>query len=278
MHGHWGIPLGIVLFALFYSIGLHRLWRASGRGRGVSTRAALSCDAGIVVLIIALLSPLHQMGQELFAAHMIQHELLMIVAAPLLIIGRPLVALAWSVPRRWTRRAGMLLGRRPVRDAWKAMSAPMVAWLLHAIVLWGWHHPILFQLSVTSDVAHGLQHTSFFLSALLFWWALLRNGHARAHGAGILYLFTTALHTGLLGALLTFAPHPWYPVYGTSALRWGVTALEDQQLGGLIMWAPGSLVYVAAGCVLFVRWLRASQRRNAHAARASRATVTAPVA
>ena len=276
MHGHWHIPIIIVLSALLYSAGLHRLWKASGRGRGVSTRAALAFDTGIVILAIALLSPLHQIGQELFAAHMIQHELLMIVAAPLLVIGRPLVAIAWSVPRSWSRATGRVFGRQPVRGAWKAFTAPMAAWLLHAMALWGWHHPMLFQLTLRSDVAHGLQHASFLLTALLFWWALLRPARKGSnHGAGIFYLFTTALHTGLLGALLTFAPYAWYPDYGTSAARWGFTAIEDQQLGGLIMWAPGSLAYVAAGCVLFIRWLRAAQRRAAVNARRAAARVTA---
>jgi cytochrome c2 len=145
---------------------------------------------------------------------------------------------------------------------WRAITAPFVAWLIHAIVLWGWHVPFLFQATLESEWVHALQHASFFGSALLFWWAVL---HARerglGYGAAVLYMFTTALHTSLLGVLLTFTTKLWYPIYTGTTASWGLTPLEDQQLGGLIMWIPAGVVYIVAGLALFAGWLRESESR-----------------
>jgi cytochrome c oxidase assembly factor CtaG len=110
---------------------------------------------------------------------------------------------------------------------------------------------------------HALQHTSFLGTALLFWGSLL-NGHmgTRSYGKGILYVFTTAIHTSILGALLTFAATPWYPIYQRTTVFWGLSPLEDQQLGGLIMWVPAGLVYIVVGLWLFAAWIRDSDRRS----------------
>jgi putative membrane protein len=142
------------------------------------------------------------------------------------------------------------------------MTAPLVAWLIHAVVLWTWHLPVLFQATLNNEFVHALQHTTFVLSALLFWWAIL-HGRDRAigFGAAVIYMFTTALHSGLLGALLTFSRTVWYPVYNGSTESWGLTPLEDQELGGLIMWIPAGVVYIIAGLALFAGWLRESELR-----------------
>jgi putative membrane protein len=114
-------------------------------------------------------------------------------------------------------------------------------------------------------LAHSAQHLSFLLSALLFWWSLFYARGGR-HGAGVLYIFTTAVHTGILGALLTLAPTVWYPAYAGKVQAWGLTPLEDQQIGGLIMWIPAGVVYTVAGLFLFAATLRESdamvQRRS----------------
>ena len=109
-------------------------------------------------------------------------------------------------------------------------------------MLWTWHVPVLFQATLDSEFVHALQHASFLFSALLFWWAIL-HGRVRAVGFGVavLYMFTTALHSGLLGALLTLAGTVWYPIYDSTTASWGLTPLQDQQLGGLIMWIPAGL-------------------------------------
>jgi putative membrane protein len=110
---------------------------------------------------------------------------------------------------------------------------------------------------------HELQHLTFLLTALVFWAALFDERRRERQGAAILYLFTTTVHTSILGALITFAAHPWYASYLQTSTQWGLTALEDQQLGGLIMWVPGSLVYVGAALVLLARWIAAPEARAA---------------
>jgi putative membrane protein len=122
-----------------------------------------------------------------------------------------------------------------------------------------WHAPFLFGLTLTSELAHTAQHLSFLLSALLFWWALFYAHGRMAYGAAVFYVFTTAVHTSILGALLTFAPHVWYPAYNTTTQAWGLTPLQDQQIGGLVMWVPASLVYLAVGLALFATWLKESE-------------------
>jgi cytochrome c oxidase assembly factor CtaG/cytochrome c2 len=233
------------------------LWYLLGTRRAVGLRTwDISCFwTGWISLVIALVSPLHPLGEALFSAHMAQHELLMVVAAPLLVLGRPIVAFLWALPlslRRWSGRA---MKATVPQHIWRTLTDPFGAWLLHAVVLWGWHIPRLFQATLTSDAIHSAQHISFLGSALLFWWALFR--HMR-YGSAILYVFTTAVHTSLLGALLTFSPQIWYPAYAPRTAVWGFTPLEDQQLGGLIMWVPAGLTYIIAGLWLVALWLKQS--------------------
>lgn len=187
---------------------------------------------------------------------MLQHELLMIVAAPLLVLGRPFAPWTWALRPRWRAGVGAATRGGAVRAVWRLLTWPLFAWLLHALVLWLWHAPILFEAALHSNAIHIAQHLSFFGSALLFWWAVLGDGSARpGRGAAMLYIFTTMAHTGALGALLTWSDLVWYPSYIGAGEAFGLGALEDQQLGGLIMWVPGGLAYLMAGLALASRWL-----------------------
>jgi PQQ-dependent catabolism-associated beta-propeller protein len=193
---------------------------------------------------------------------MTQHELLMLVAAPLIVLGRPVVAFLWFVPVMWSRRMGQWTKARWFQRGWKSITMPLAAWAIHAVALWIWHVPVLFQATLRSDLVHTLQHVCFLGSALLFWWALIHGPHgALGYGAAALYVFTTSVHSGILGALITFAGTILYPAYRESTASWGLTPLEDQQLGGLIMWVPAGVVYVVAGLALCAGWLRESDRR-----------------
>ena len=215
-----------------------------------------------MVLSLALVSPLHPLGEALFSAHMAQHEILMLLAAPMLVVSRPLVPLLWGLPFGWRRVAGRWSKMRPVQRIWESLTLPLAAWCIHAAALWIWHAPALFQATLTSELAHSAQHLSFLLSALLFWWALLYGPGRMNYGSGVLYIFTTGVHTSILGALLTFASSVWYPAYRSTAPLWGITSLEDQQVGGLIMWIPAGLVYLAAGLILFAAWLWQSDQMD----------------
>jgi putative membrane protein len=255
----WVLAL-LAASALLYAVGLRRLWRRAGRGRGVTPAQAYRFATGWMVLAIALVSPVDAVGGALFSAHMVQHELLMVVAAPLLVCARPLEAWTWALAPRWRRLLGGFFHTRAWSGAWRVAVDPLGAWLIHAVVLWAWHIPSLFESALTHEGVHALQHASFLASALLFWWSVLAQP-ARA-GAGLASLFTTMLHTGGLGALLTFAPTPWYPHYADT-LAYGLTPLEDQQLGGLVMWVPGGFAYFAFGLAIVARWLQPAPRAAA---------------
>jgi cytochrome c oxidase assembly factor CtaG len=224
---------------------------------------------GWLALVVALVSPVHAWGRVLFSAHMTQHEVLMLVAAPLLVLGRPLVVFLWAFPVQWSRRIGNVGKIGWVSGTWRFLTIPLVAWLVHAIALWVWHVPVLFDAVLQNEWVHTLQHISFLASALLFWWALIHGPQgAMGYGAAVLYLFTTSIHSGTLGALLTVAGTVWYPSYIGLTSSWGLTPLEDQQLGGLIMWIPAGVVYLIAGLALFVGWLREAELRTAKRERA----------
>jgi putative membrane protein len=253
------IAASLLIAGAVYVRGLVALWRATAPGRGASIGAAACFFGGCLALAAAVLSPLDALAADLFWVHMVQHEVLMLVAAPLLVLGRPLAVWSWALPsgalRAVARRARLPFLRR----AWAALTSLSGAWLAHAAALWGWHVPALFNAAAASEVLHSLQHLSFLGTALLFWWACLAPGR-RSKGDGVLYLLTTMMHTGALGALLTVSPRVWY---ANDAGRWGWTALADQQLGGLIMWVPAGVVYLAVGLALFARWLGPEQRAGA---------------
>jgi putative membrane protein len=252
---HWefdpGVVIPLLLSAALYAHGTRR--------QRIDTRREAACFwCGWAALAVALVSPLHPLGEVLFSAHMVQHEILMLVAAPLLVLSRPLVTFLWGTPFAWRRKLGHWSKTDYVHRTWIFLTAPLTAWWLHAAAIWIWHAPYMFDLTLKSEWAHTAQHLSFFLSALLFWWALFYSHGRNAYGAGVFYVFTTAVHTSILGALLTFAPHIWYSGYATTTQAWGLTPLEDQQLGGLIMWVPAALIYLAAGLWLFAAWLKES--------------------
>jgi putative membrane protein len=251
-----GVMILLALSAWLYVQGSRAIWRSAGRGHGVRRSEAACFAAGWLTLALALISPIHRLGGVLFSAHMVQHELLMAVSAPLLVLGRPLVALLWSMPMDWRRSVGGWFAAPPIRSIWSSISSPLPAWTIHALAIWVWHIPSFYQATLGSEAIHTAQHVSFLGSALLFWWALLRRRERRLGApSAVLYLFTTAVHTSLLGALLAFSSRSWYPVYASSTAAWGLTPVEDQQLAGIIMWVPAGLSYLIAALAIMGSWL-----------------------
>lgn len=264
----WGgepwVLLGLGVSAAWYARGVRRLWGRAGRGRGINFWR-FNCFAGaIAFLFVALASPLDPLGGSLFAAHMVQHEFLILAAAPLIVLGKPYVAFVWALPRRHRKVVGRLSRASIVRAATTLLTAPVVVWILHASAVWLWHIPSLYQSTLTSSTAHALQHISFLGTAVLFWWVVLHpSPRRRLHpGAAVIYLFTTALYGSALGALLTFSPEVWYPAYGSGPSLWGLTQIEDQQLGGLIMWIPFGTIYTLAALSLLYLWFRDMEVRQ----------------
>jgi cytochrome c oxidase assembly factor CtaG len=234
----------------FY-VGSRKLWRSAGFGRGVSLGHAAAFWVGWTSLALTVASPLHWLGEHLFTAHMVEHSVFILVAAPLLAYSRPGAALLWSAPLVWRKGAGALLNSAPVKIPLTILRRPVFATTLQAVVLWTWHAPPLYLWALKDPTAHRLEHLSFFLTAFLFWWTLLHwRGGLRSKGSNQLVaigcLFATMMQSGVLGALLTFSRSPWYQGQEGLAADLGLTPLEDQQLAGLIMWAPMGLVYTAA--------------------------------
>ena len=262
----WGWePLSIISLALsaaLYIIGLRRIWGASRVGGGVRRWEALCFGIGWISLFIALVSPLHPWGQVLMSAHMTQHEILMLVSAPLLVLGRPLVVFLSALPVKTATALARASNAPAWRRTWHAICHPLSAWLIHAIALWAWHIPALFDATLRSELVHFLQHASFLGTALLFWWAVMTSrSAAMSYGLALLYVFTTALHNQVLAGLMTFSRTVWYPTYLETTQSWGLSPLQDQQLGGLIMWIPAGLVYIIAAIALVAGMMRESERR-----------------
>ena len=252
----WVLAL-LAVSAFGYAVGLRRLWRNAGRGRGVSTQQAGCFASGWLTLVAALVSPIDAAGGHLFSMHMVQHELLMVLAAPLLVLGRPLATWTWALSPGQRRRVGRLFAGRGWSGVWSALTDPLGAFALHAIALWGWHLPSAFDAALAHEGWHIAQHVSFLGTALFFWWSVLGHDPRGRYGAGhsAASLFGTMMHTGALGALLSLAPNPWYSPYIATTLALGLDPAQDQQLGGLVMWVPAGLVYVVAALWVLGRML-----------------------
>jgi putative membrane protein len=248
-------PLAVAL--ALYAIGVARLWRHAGAGRGITRTQVAYFAGGWLSLVVALVSPVDALGESLFSAHMVQHEILMLVTAPLMVLARPLAAWTWAFPPRARQRIGHAVQARGWAAVWVTITSPLVAWGLHAAALWGWHIPPVFEAAVENEALHALQHASFLGTALLFWWAVIgRDARVRqGAGAALAYLFTTMLHTSALGALLSLAPTVWYPHYLEVTQPFGLDPLQDQQLGGIIMWVPGAVAYLVAALAIMARLL-----------------------
>ncbi len=230
--------------------------------RPVTARAALFVTA-VVVLLLALMSPIDTLGDGyLFSAHMLQHLLLVLVVPPLLLLGIP--------PRVFER----LLRWTPADRTERALGRPLLAWSLGIGTLWVWHAPALYDLALRYQGVHVLQHLCFLVSATIFWWPVIAPLPERrqlpALGA-VVYLIAGGLTSSLLGIIITLAPLGLYPAYlhpvdrlGILPLirgrsQWNFSALADQQVGGVLMWILSSPLYLLASAVALARWYGESE-------------------
>ncbi len=261
------------------SVAQRRGWEVPERAEGVGRRrlhgqpglsdsrlrAILYFAGAVVVLVIALVSPLDALGDSLFTAHMIQHLLLMLVAAPLLVLSEYPLALLRALPRAWSQRLVRGVNRSgALRRAWDVLNIPEVAWVIFTIEMWAWHSSSLYQAALRNETIHSLEHIGFVLSGMLFWWVLFKRTTAQHthYGMAILYLFAASVQSGILGALMMFTSVPWYGFYASRVGAWGLTPLQDQQLAGLIMWIPGGAVFNVLTIGYFAAWWRALEERG----------------
>jgi len=219
---------------------------------------------GLLALGVALLSPLDPLSSALASAHMTQHMLLMVVAAPLIAASRPLNAILRGLPNldALKRLGWPRTGRQA--SAIRVFRLPLVAWILHASTLWIWHASVPYEAALRIETVHILEHITFFLTALLFWSALTRARRSQemGWGLGVLLVFAMTTQSTILAALMTFARTPWYQAYAETTEVWGLEHLADQQLAAVIMWIPSGMIYLAAALALMSPWIRDTARHH----------------
>lgn len=250
---HWRADVISVLFffAALYLRGWMRLRKIGGE---VKLSQLVFYALALVAIACALLSPLDALASYLLIAHMVQHELLIMIAPPLILLANPVAVLLWGLGGGTRAQAGGLLTRhsrvRRVRDFLGWMP---VAWSLYVINLWAWHHPALYDTALRNPTIHDLEHVLFFLTALVFWWPVIRPLSRPApiqDAVRIFYLFLAATQDGLLSGLIALSSKVLYPHYEMALRLWELTPLEDQIGGGIVMFATGSLTYLIA--ILFL--------------------------
>jgi len=249
-------PMSVL--GLLYLGGL--LWLRRKNHAGVSMRplALASAALGGVAFFFALIWPLDAFSESSFAIHMAQHMLLIAVAGPLLALARisipinaalaavsPAAASALSYPRKWLR----------------LLLMPSIVFIFHGATIWIWHSPSLFELALRIEWIHTLEHLSFLIAGYWYWMVLIRHGENEGYASASLSLLSTLMHTGLLGALITFAPRPLYATYIETQGSVDM-ALQDQQLAGLLMWIPVGAVYLIGGLAFVAAWLGTADRNQ----------------
>ena len=261
-HDLWGAwNLDPVLVLSFLLAGGPTCGRTPGPRRDTDVRRA-GCFAGAMVALgVALLSPLDALAGALASAHMVQHVLPLLVAAPLLALSAPSSTILRGSPlavrragSRWRRRLGLRHGNL------RALRLPATVWLLHVGTLWPWHAAVPYDAALDNQLVHVAEHVSFLVTAVLFWRVVIgaRSAGRVSNGSGVLLVFLMAMQSVFLSVLLTFARTPWYAGYERTTRPWGVEPLADQQLAG-VMWIPAGGIYLAVALALFVAWVRATE-------------------
>jgi cytochrome c oxidase assembly factor CtaG len=220
---------------------------------------ALAFTGGLVSFWVATASPLDAFSGFLLSAHMVQHLLLMSVAPPLILLGTPLLPLLRGLPRKFARDGvGPFLIWPALRRASHALMHPLNCWIVMAVTLCAWHVPAAFDLALRSPAWHKLEHACFFGASLLFWWPVVRPFPSRPHWplwSVPLYLLAADLLNTALSAILTFSDHVLYRTYLEVPQLFGTTALADQSSAGVIMWVPGSLVFLVPAALIAIEYL-----------------------
>ncbi len=243
--GYW-VSWALALTLLGYLLGV---MRATQRP---SILRLILFLCGWATLAVALVGPVEHWAGSSLAGHMSQHMLLLAIAPPLLLLARPMPQYMQAMPADVRRRVGPPLGRLYRVSA----VAPTSAFIAHGLAIWFWHLPLPYELAIAHPLLHDAMHLVFFTTGLWFWWSLIAPGRLGQGGFGLAIVLAvlTMMHTGMLGALLTFAPQLLYPDH--PAGFGGFDQLSDQQVAGLLMWVPGGMIYAAAALALTGHWLQ----------------------
>lgn len=257
----WDVPLevalGVAVLASAYLLGAGPLRRRHGWAERITPVRVVAFLGGLVVLLLALSGPLHELADRyLFSAHMVQHLLLTLAVPPLLLAGTP----------GWLLRP--LLRSRGVLRVARALTRPLVAFVSYNVVLVAWHLPVLYDWAMRNHAVHIVQHLTFLATAVQLWWPILSPlpELRLSPPARMLYLFLAGVPMVLVAALITLSDEVLYPFYAEAPRLWGLTPLADQRAGGVIMWVPGTLVFLVAITVVFFSWARAEAVEEAASA------------
>ena len=256
------ICLGLLLAIYFW--GTRRLLSRSNR-KSAGKIKKWAFGGSLAALLVALISPVDVYSNDLFFVHMIQHLLLVMVAAPLIRISSPMAEYLWGLPESIRRPIGNMLAKKGlIRIFLHGVTTPLVAWFLFAIVMWVWHVPEIYDMALNSKQLHDFEHLTMFFVGIVFWWPVLGSPvlfQQLAFPFRFLYLFLALVQNVILAAILTYTDTAIYRFYADSPLHWGISSMADQQLGGVLMWLVGSMMFAGVTIVLIYMWLERDHRR-----------------
>ena len=256
------IAAGLVALVIVYLRGWLILHRTSPERFPIWRMLAFT--GGVVALWLAIASPLDAFSGLLLSAHMVQHLLLMSVAPPLILLGAPLLPLLRGLPRKFARDGvGPFLVWPALRRVGNAITHPVSCWIIMAITLCAWHVPAAFDLTLRSPPWHKVEHICFLGASLLFWWPVVRPFPSRPKWplwSVPVYLLAADLLNTALSAILTFSDRVLYRSYMAVPRLFGTTSLADQNCAGVIMWVPGSLVFLIPAAAIAMKYLSPGSR------------------
>ena len=253
--GSMFIALILVPIAVVYMLGWFRI--RSDRREGISARRSGCFLAGLLLIWVATASSIAALDQHFLTIHMIQHLFLMTFAPPLIWLGEPLRAVSEGLPQRVRPLVVKAFKRTSVRQLWITITRPKFSLLAASMALIGWHIPALFMLGMHSNTWHALEQVSFLATGLLFWWPVVHPWPSvgKQDFSIIVYLFLATLPCDILSAFLVFCDRVVYPVYASVPNPLGLTALQNQQCAGALMWTSVTVVYLAVGAMLSMHLL-----------------------
>jgi putative membrane protein len=251
----FGLTFAIVAAALVYLRGWLRVRPA--QPDVIPAGRAAAFFAGLLLVWLAIGSPLAAFDEQLLTVHMAQHLLLMTLAPPLILLGAPMIALLNGLPRDFVQGyIGPLFRWTPVHKLGRTLVQPQFGWFAGAAALVGWHFPAAFTLALKSEAWHVVEHASFFTAGILFWWPVVQpTAPARPRWSIILYLFLATLPCDVLSAFLVFGERVAYPIYSSVPRLFGIPVLEDQQFAGALMWTCVTILYLVPATILTVSLL-----------------------
>lgn len=267
------VILVLALAGTFYLMGWVRIRRLTAVRRAKHPGGFWDLSApwrpiaylgGLFLLALALISPIDPLSEQLFLVHMIQHLLMNMFAPPLLLIADPMPFILWGLPLSARLAIGRMLSRAfnrqtGFRGPIQTATSPGFLWLLASLTLIAWHDPTLYNTALTYRFVHDLEHITFFLTSMLFWWNIIGAApriQAKFPIMGrVAVALAAVLPTMLIGVTLAFVTEPIYTFYTAVPRLWGISVMDDQQISGVIMWIPGSMMYVLAALILMAKLL-----------------------